>query len=143
MARGAIARYAGVIEDLRRKTCGRMTNITILSRRQVVHRCVLTGGEAAVVATCTATGDALMIEDRGWKTVADDVARITIVSCRDVIERLAGRDASGVAGRTVIHNARVIEDRVRKHIRRMAKRAILRRWHVISSLPRCVLAVVT
>ncbi len=142
MARDTIARDTHVIENLWREPRGRMAKVTILRRRQMVHCRILTGSELTVVTTFAATCNALMSKTRGWKTRTDDVTRIAIIRCRNMSGRLASRDAGVMTGRTVVNNARVVEDPALKGSRPVTENAILSGWYVIDGHSSRVLTVV-
>ena len=74
----------------------------------MVHCGIFTGGKGAVVAACTTAGHAGVIKHAAGEA-GGDVTHRAIFAGRDVSGRFARGIGSIVAGRAVIHDARVIE----------------------------------
>lgn len=111
VAGGAVAGDAGMAEDRRLEGGDGMAEIAVLTRRQMIGRGILAGGERAVMATAAAAGDALMMKRRWREFVADDMAYTAIAHGRNMVRLLAGGDDAIVAGHADIDDAMMIEDR--------------------------------
>ena len=117
MTTGAITSDAHVIKDRWTKRCGRVAKVTILAGRYMNHRRIFAGSKQTVVTTFTPTSNALMIEDRGDKSISRDMTNTAIILCWNMRVCFAGGYDRIMTGRAVVKDVYMIECRSNKRIR--------------------------
>jgi len=127
---------AGMLECRRREAGCVMAIVTILLRRDMAGYFAPGGGEPAVVATFATIADAAMGECRWRETNANDMAHVTVIDGRNVVNRFAGGESLVMAGSAVVHNPGVIEKCIDEAGGDMAQRAILRGGNMIPGFAR-------
>ena len=78
MTTGAAVGDAGVIKHTRSKPGGVRADTAIIRRRNMI--CGFTGGDSAIMAGSTITGDALVSKDR-WTKRSGGMTKMAILRC--------------------------------------------------------------
>ena len=110
-------------EDSRRPSIGGMARIALNSRTQVVSRFGSGATARIVVALIASSGAAGVVSPRAADEGGGGMAEVTVGTCRDVGVMFAdGRHA--MAGRAIVHDTGVIEDRADERSRVVTDAAI-------------------